>query len=80
MMTEKRKNVVILGASGSVGSSGISVIREAPEKFRITAMSGYSRMPELAALCRECGCPCAVAADPGHYAELKSLLPGVRCL
>ena len=80
MMEEKRKNVVILGASGSVGSSGINVIREAPEKFRITAMSGYSRMPELAALCREFDCPCAVAADPAHYGELKELLPQCRCL
>ena len=79
-MKEKRKNVVILGASGSVGSSAVNVIREAPEKFRITAMSGFSRMPELAALCREFDCPCAVAADPAHYDELKELLPRCRCL
>ena len=79
-MDPQRKNVVILGASGSVGSSAVRVIRAAREKFRITAMSGYSRMEELAALCREFECPCAVAADPARYEELKGLLPGTRCL
>ena len=75
-----KKNVVILGASGSVGTSGINVIRAGKEKFRITAMSGYSRMPELAALCGEFDCPCAVAADEKYYSQLKELLPGRRCL
>ena len=79
-MNERRKNVVLLGAAGSVGSSVLRVIRSAPEKFRVTALSGYSRMKELAALCREFGCPCAVAADPARYGELKDLLPGVSCL
>lgn len=79
-MDLQRKNIVILGASGSVGSSAVRVIRAAREKFRITAMSGYSRMEELAALCREFECPCAVAADPARYEELKKLLPGTKCL
>ena len=79
-MDPQRKNVVILGASGSVGSSAVRVIRAAREKFRITAMSGYSRMEELAALCREFESPCAVAADPARYEELKGLLPGTKCL
>ena len=63
-----------------MGSSAVRVIRAAREKFRITAMSGYSRMEELAALCREFECPCAVAAAPARYEELKGLLPGTRCL
>ena len=54
-MSEKRKNVVILGAAGSVGTSALKVIRAGQEKFRITGMSGYSRMEELAKLCREHG-------------------------
>lgn len=77
---KERKNVVILGASGSVGTSALNVIRADRERFRVTAMSGYSRMEELAALCREFECPCAVAADPARYSELEKLLPGCRCL
>ena len=80
MMIEKKKNVVILGASGSVGSSALRVIRAGKEKFRITGMSGYSRMEELAKLCLEFDCPKAAAADPAQYSKLKSLLPGRECL
>ena len=79
MMIEKKKNVVILGASGSVGSSALRVIRAGKEKFRITGMSGYSRMEELAKLCLEFDCPKAAAADPAQYSKLKSLLPGREC-
>ena len=80
MMIEKKKNVVILGASGSVGSSALRVIRAGKEKFRITGMSGYSRMEELAKLCLEFDCPKAAAADPAQYSKLRSLLPGRECL
>ena len=80
MVDEKRKNVVVLGASGSVGSSALAVLRETKEKFRITGMSGFARMKELSALCREFDVPCAVAADPAFYTELKELLPGRKCL
>lgn len=79
-MSEKKKNVVILGASGSVGSSGINVIKAARDKFRITGMSGYSRMEELAQLCREFDCPKAVAANPACYGKLRELLPDRECL
>lgn len=80
MSCEKVKNVVILGASGSVGSSALNVIRASKGKFRIAAMSGHSRMEELAALCREFDCPCAVASDENRLNELRALLPGTRCL
>lgn len=79
-MDGKRKNVVVLGASGSVGSSALAVLREAKDQFRITGMSGFRRMKELAALCREFDVPCAVAADPAFYSELKTLLPEKACL
>ena len=80
MSENKVKNVVILGASGSVGSSACSVVRASQGKFRITAMSGHSRMEELAALCKEFDCPCAIASDEKHLSTLKQLLPGTRCL
>lgn len=79
-MSEKKKNVVILGAAGSVGTSALSVIRAGREKFRVTGMSGYSRMEELAQLCREFDCPKAVAAHSGYYGRLKELLPDRECL
>ena len=76
----KTKNVVVLGASGSVGSSALNVIRASEGKFRITAMSGHSRMKELAELCCEFNTPCAIASDEKRLGELKTLLPGTRCL
>ena len=81
MMSENKvKNVVLLGASGSVGSSACNVVRASKGKFRMVAMSGHSRMDELAALCKEFNCPCAVASDEKRLNELKQLLPGRRCL
>lgn len=79
-MMKEKKNVVVLGASGSVGTSALNVIRADKERFRITAISGYSRMEELAQLCEEFDSPCAIAADPARYGELKKLLPRRRCL
>ncbi|MBR2373380.1 MAG: 1-deoxy-D-xylulose-5-phosphate reductoisomerase [Lentisphaeria bacterium] len=78
-MMKEKINVVILGASGSVGTSGINVIRADRGRFNIVGMSGYSRMKELAELCREFNCPKAVAADERHLDELRSLLPGTQC-
>ena len=52
-MSQGSKSVVILGATGSVGSNTLAVIREHPESFRVTGLVAGSNCEKLAALARE---------------------------
>ncbi len=45
--------VCILGVTGSIGQSTLKVLAKHPEHYSIYALSGYSRMAELAMICRE---------------------------
>lgn len=47
------QNIVLLGATGSIGSSTLSVVREHPERFRIVALAARGRVEEFCALARE---------------------------
>ncbi len=47
------KKVVILGATGSVGASVLSVIRDYPSLFAVTGLAARSGSAKLAGLCRE---------------------------
>ena len=42
------KNVVILGATGSIGQSTAKVARDIPERMRIVGMSAHRNLPKLA--------------------------------
>lgn len=45
-------SVTVLGATGSIGVSTLDVIARHPERYRAYALTGYSRMAELAEQCR----------------------------
>lgn len=47
LMTMHRKNVAILGATGSIGQSTLKVIRALPEAFRAVALTGHSNLELL---------------------------------
>ncbi|MEM7672548.1 MAG: 1-deoxy-D-xylulose-5-phosphate reductoisomerase [Verrucomicrobiota bacterium] len=47
------RNVVILGATGSIGSSALEVIRKHPDALRLVGASAHTRIDELAAIQRE---------------------------
>lgn len=44
-------NVTILGATGSIGVNTLDVIARHPERYRVIALSGHSRLDLLAAQC-----------------------------
>lgn len=46
-------NIVLLGATGSIGTSTLSVVREHPDRFRVAALSAHGRVPEFCTLARE---------------------------
>ena len=47
------RNVVILGATGSIGQSARKVARDIPSRMRIVGMSAHSNAEELAEAARE---------------------------
>ncbi|MEO8350266.1 MAG: 1-deoxy-D-xylulose-5-phosphate reductoisomerase, partial [Chthoniobacteraceae bacterium] len=49
----RKRRVVILGATGSIGESARKVARELPERMEIVGMSAHSRAEELQAAGRE---------------------------
>ena len=45
------QQITVLGATGSIGLSTLDVIARHPERYQAFALSGYSRLDELLALC-----------------------------
>ncbi|MFR0689879.1 1-deoxy-D-xylulose-5-phosphate reductoisomerase [Enterobacterales bacterium AE_CKDN230030158-1A_HGKHYDSX7] len=43
--------ITVLGATGSIGLSTLDVIGRHPDRYRVFALSGFSRLAELEALC-----------------------------
>jgi 1-deoxy-D-xylulose-5-phosphate reductoisomerase len=70
------RSVTILGATGSVGTSTIDLLRRHPDRYRVEAVTARRSAAALAKLARELGARFAAVADPAAYDELKSALAG----
>ena len=49
----RQKNISILGATGSIGDSTLSVIRQHPDRFRIVSLTCHSSVEKLCELAHE---------------------------
>lgn len=47
----RAQRITVLGATGSIGLSTLDVIARHPDRYQVFALSGYSRIDELQALC-----------------------------
>ena len=70
------RSITILGATGSIGASTVDLIKRAPERYRVEAVSARRNATALAQIAREVGARFAVVADPAAYGELKDALAG----
>jgi 1-deoxy-D-xylulose-5-phosphate reductoisomerase len=68
--------ITILGATGSVGSSTIDLIRREPGRYRVEALTARRNAALLAKYAREVGAKFAVVADAAAYYDLKNALSG----
>lgn len=66
-------NVAVLGASGSIGSGALDVIRQLGSPWRIAALSVHSQVGLLPSLVSEFRCPLAIASDLGVSEQLGNL-------
>lgn len=76
-MSRKRR-VVVLGSTGSIGTSALKVARELPEHMEIVGLAAHSSIQLLAEQAREFGVRHVCVYDAVRRAELQALLPGVR--
>jgi 1-deoxy-D-xylulose-5-phosphate reductoisomerase len=72
------RTVTLLGATGSIGSSTIDLLRRHPVRYRVEAVTARRNGAALAKLARELNARFAAIADPAAYQELKSGLSGTR--
>ena len=75
-MTGSMRTISIFGATGSVGTSTLDLVRLNPDNYRILALTANDNARDLAELAKEFSAELAVIADPERYDELKSLLAG----
>jgi 1-deoxy-D-xylulose-5-phosphate reductoisomerase len=68
--------VTLLGATGSIGTSTVDLLRQEADRYRVEAITAHRNAAALAALARELGARFAAVADPDAYGELKSALSG----
>jgi len=70
------KSVTLLGATGSIGSSTVDLLRQDPGRYRVEAVTAHRNAVALAQLAREFGARFAAVADPAAYDALKEALSG----
>jgi 1-deoxy-D-xylulose-5-phosphate reductoisomerase len=70
------RTVTLLGATGSIGSSTVDLLRQDPARYRVEAVTAHRSAAALARLAREFGARFAAVADPDAYKDLKAELSG----
>ena len=70
------RSVTILGATGSIGSSTVDLLKRQPDRFSVAALTAHKNGVALAQLARELGASFAAVADEGAYKDLKAELSG----
>jgi 1-deoxy-D-xylulose-5-phosphate reductoisomerase len=75
MKPPRKRRVVLLGSTGSIGGSTLRVARELPERIEIVALAAHGSINELAAQARETGVRHVALYDATRAAALRALLP-----
>jgi 1-deoxy-D-xylulose-5-phosphate reductoisomerase len=71
-----QRSVTILGATGSIGSSTVDLLRRNRAQYRVEAICSHRNAAALAGIAREFGAGFAAVADESEYPLLKEQLRG----
>ncbi len=74
METNKKRQIAILGSTGSIGTQTLQVVEEHPERFEVYAITAGTRVNELIEQARKFLPRVAVIADESKYQQLKEAL------
>ena len=66
--------VVVLGATGSIGTSTLDVLSQHPQRYRVVALSAHRQVERMAALCAQHRPAYAVMVDASAAQRLRELL------
>lgn len=70
----KKKQIAILGSTGSIGTQALQVIEEHSDLYEVYCLTANNRVGELAAQARKFRPAAVVIANEARYGELKALL------
>lgn len=71
----RKRRVVLLGSTGSIGCSTLKVARDLPDEIEIVALAAGGNVAKLAAQARETGVRHVAIFDATKEAELRAALP-----
>jgi 1-deoxy-D-xylulose-5-phosphate reductoisomerase len=71
-MPKKRKNIIILGSTGSVGTQALDIIRKFPSLFRLVGISANDNVSILLRQIKEFSPSVVSVMNPGSARELRN--------
>lgn len=74
MESVRKRQIAILGSTGSIGTQTLQVVEEHPECFEVYAITANRRVDELIAQARKFMPEAVVIADETKYVQLKDAL------
>ena len=74
METARKRQIAILGSTGSIGTQTLQVVEEHPECFEVYAITANTRVDELIEQARKFLPEAVVIADENKYPQLKEAL------
>lgn len=72
------KTVNVLGATGSIGESTLSIIRAHPDLFKVGVVTAHQNVDKLSEIAKEFDAEIAVIVDESKYQDLKGALSGSK--
>jgi len=72
----KKRNIAILGATGSIGTQALEVVRAFPEILEVSVLAGGANADRLVAQALEFRPKAVVIADESQFAKVKKVLDG----
>lgn len=73
-MKEERKQIAILGSTGSIGTQALDVIAQHPDRYEVYCLTANNRYEMLARQAHQFKPAAVVIANEAHYDKLKELL------
>ena len=73
----KKKQICILGSTGSIGTQALQVIEEHSDLYEVYALTANNRVEQLAEQARKFRPAAVVIANERHYERLKQMLDDV---
>ena len=67
------KKILVLGCTGSIGTSTLDIIRNQKDSFSVCGLSANTNKIKLSELSREFNCPYTLTAEDG-YDGIKKLI------